>query len=141
MPIVAVSASVQDEYRQKSREAGGQAFLSKPIQLERLLDILEHQLAIQWNYAPEHRADETVPYRQNDWQNLPLHAIPPDEDLYVFQELLELGKIYEINQGLDHLETADPAYEPFIVAARTLTTRFLLADLSELLQYYLNNRS
>lgn len=48
--IIASSASIYDEDRQKSIIAGADAFLQKPIELEILFDLLQQHLRLQWIY-------------------------------------------------------------------------------------------
>lgn len=50
LPIIVVSASVFDFHQQQSIEAGGDAFLPKPVQADILLEHLQKLLNIKWKY-------------------------------------------------------------------------------------------
>ncbi|MCP4684701.1 MAG: response regulator, partial [bacterium] len=49
-PIIAASASVYEQDQQKSLTLGGDAFLPKPIEAERLFDLLQRLLSLEWVY-------------------------------------------------------------------------------------------
>lgn len=53
IPIIAVSASVLDMDRHKSQMAGCEAFLSKPVDREKLLALLAQYLHLEWVYEEE----------------------------------------------------------------------------------------
>jgi CheY-like chemotaxis protein len=60
VPVVGMSASVLRQIQEESFRAGGDDFLVKPIQFEKLLDCLQRHLNIEWLYA------ETNPEVQED---------------------------------------------------------------------------
>lgn len=56
VPIIAVSASTFDSDQERSRLAGCNAFLSKPIDIERLFALLQTYLEVEWIYPDEDAA-------------------------------------------------------------------------------------
>ena len=83
IPIIATSASVSEADQLVSREAGYDAFLSKPIVWPRLAALLEQYLELGWVYADEAESDERAE---------PL-VRPPSEELTVLRELAGIGDI------------------------------------------------
>jgi CheY-like chemotaxis protein len=100
--IIAVSASVLDADRAKSLMAGCDAFLPKPVQRERLLDLLAAHLKLTWQYAEPQVAPE-----------LPLIP-PPPEELATLYKLAKSGRLVEIRDYMRRLTQEDAAYRPFV---------------------------
>ena len=65
MPIVAISASAMPEDRQRSLEAGMDAFLAKPIKVEQLYDTLRRLLRPQTTITADLLAPESPPAAMN----------------------------------------------------------------------------
>lgn len=90
LPIIAVSASVFDMNQERSQQVGCDAFLSKPVEIERLLPLLAEKLNLTWVYddvSPTHIIP--VPVEQLDSAKI----IPPSAH--------ELAAIYELAQWGD----------------------------------------
>jgi signal transduction histidine kinase/ActR/RegA family two-component response regulator len=51
LPVVLVSANVTADGRERSVSAGANAFLAKPVQQERLLELMGELLELRWRYA------------------------------------------------------------------------------------------
>lgn len=51
IPIISCSASAHDQDMTKSRDAGIDDFLMKPVQIERLLDTVKAQMNLEWIYT------------------------------------------------------------------------------------------
>lgn len=107
LPVIASSASVAPLDQQRSQEAGCDAFIPKPVQMDQLLHLLQHYLHLQWveQQAPSHQIDE-----QPSAQDLMLPSI---DRLEAFYYLAQKGSIYEILDELEPLEQADAALQPF----------------------------
>lgn len=99
--ILAVSASVSEADREKSQEAGFDAFLPKPIKTERLLELLAVRLKLTWIYTDAEGEREA-----------PLVA-PPIEDLNLLYQLAEEGQVFDIQAQAIRLEKSGEAYAPF----------------------------
>jgi signal transduction histidine kinase/DNA-binding response OmpR family regulator len=106
--IVAVSASVLDADRIRSLSAGCDAFLPKPVQRERLLDLLAAHLKLTWRYAE--------PQGTSDVPLIP----PPPEELAALSELAQSGRLVEIKDFARRLAQRDAAYRPFVEHLYTL---------------------
>jgi PAS domain S-box-containing protein len=94
--IIAVSASVFDDTRQTSIQAGCDDFLAKPIELDAVLARLERHLGVQWICAGDPAGD----MRAAAAQDSPLVA----EVLGRLVELSRSGDIAGVNDQLAELE-------------------------------------
>lgn len=123
--IMATSASVYHEDRQRCFEAGAQAFLPKPIEARQLFDRLQQILHLDWQYAEEAPPPErgvVIP--------------PPPEELEVLREYAKIGGFIEIEDYLDTLEQRDPIFQSFVEALRALTATFQIDAIHAFLQSF-----
>jgi PAS domain S-box-containing protein len=119
IPIVAVSASVFDDTRQASLQAGCDDFLAKPVQLDLVLAVLEQHLGLRWI-----RAEDGVPAA-----DAPLTPAA----LTQLMELSRRGDIAELNACLTALE-AQGGYPKFVAELRGLARSFDMKAIRERLQ-------
>jgi len=115
IPIIAVTASVSPEDEQKSREAGANAFLGKPVNLANLLDTIGTLLSLNWiseQSAPEPGAPEAEAEARL--------VVPPAEEIDILWQLVQIGSMREIRERGSHLEALDPAYAPFAARLHAL---------------------
>jgi CheY-like chemotaxis protein len=125
VPIIAVSASVLEAEQEKSRVAGCNAFLPKPINPERLLDVLAAHLKLSWITAePEVAADTTL-------------TPPPPEMLAALDELAQKGDILAIQKQALHLEEMDAVYLPFARQLQHLAQGFDIGRIKELIHHWM----
>ncbi len=131
-PIIAMSASVFDMDQAQSRIAGCDAFLPKPIEIETLLDLLARLLPMAWTYADApvtpaaagETASEIVP--------------PPRDALEAICELAALGKVFEIQEYVERLETQDARYRPFARKIWALAQVFEDKEIAALMTHHLD---
>jgi len=115
--IVAVSASVLDADQEKSRVAGCDAFLRKPVKMEKLLDLLETHLKLNWLHAEPKDEGEAV---------AALLIAPPQEELMMLFKLAQSGRILEVQEHAARLAKLDEAYLPFCDQLQELARGFEL---------------
>jgi signal transduction histidine kinase/ActR/RegA family two-component response regulator len=108
LPVVASSASVSSADQKRSQEAGCNAFLVKPLQIDHLLHVLQQQLDLEWLQV--HRSE---PFAQPTEVNLRALVLPPVTTLKAFYDLAQKGSVYEILEVLGPLEQQDVALQPF----------------------------
>lgn len=113
--LIASSASVFNFDRQNSQEAGCNEFLSKPIQVEELLEVLKIYLQIEWIYEqPADLANE----QQEGFTNL-LNVqsgelvIPPSTELVALFNAARIGDIEVVEQEANRLKQIHGNYLPF----------------------------
>ena len=117
VPIIAVSASASVADQQDSLAVGANAFLPKPVDLDRLL--VEIGTLLQLTWLPDPRvaalaADDVAP---------PLVA-PPAEEIDALYRLAKLGNMQRIRSHAEYLAALDAAYLPFAQQLRQLADRF-----------------
>ncbi len=117
LPIIAISASVFGQHRQESLKIGCNDFISKPVELDRLLGCLEKHLPLAWVH--EAAPDSACPAPEIE----AIPAIDP-EKLKQLRELINLGNFTGIHAWLDKLAAHHPEFQAFVDRARSLARRF-----------------
>ena len=107
VPIIAISASASSHDEEKSLAAGANAFLSKPIDYDRLLTLFAPLLELSWTY--ELPAAESI--RDSDTVG-PLVAPPPSE-VEILHRLALSGNMRDIARRAAHLVELGEHYRPF----------------------------
>jgi CheY-like chemotaxis protein len=132
VPIVAISASAHSLDDVESRKVGCNAFLAKPIAAQKLFDLLESYLPIEW-------LSEEIPAEPEKAAPVPDTELvaPPREELEIVYELAMVGKMRRIREHADQLETQDPTYAPFARRLRELVRDFDDARILKLVQHYM----
>jgi signal transduction histidine kinase/CheY-like chemotaxis protein len=130
--IVIVSASVLDADEARSRLAGCDAFLRKPIKPAELLETLQTHLHLTWTVdEPREELSETTP--------APLIA-PPREELVGLYRSARSGRIVEVRAQATRLAALDDAYLPFVDQLQELARRFELDQLAAFIKEFLQER-
>jgi signal transduction histidine kinase/CheY-like chemotaxis protein len=113
--LIASSASVFKFDRESSKEAGCNEFLSKPIQVEELLEVLKNYLQIEWIYdEPGDLANE----QQEGFTNL-LNVqsgeltIPQSTELVTLFNAARIGDIEVVEQEANRLKQINGNYHQF----------------------------
>jgi CheY-like chemotaxis protein len=117
--IIAASASVLEADQEKSRVAGCDAFLSKPIKTESLLAILATNLKLAWVYAwPEGEAEVSAPL-----------VPPPQAELVILHQLAQSGRILDVQTHANRLAELNEVYRPFSGRLQELVRGFELEQI------------
>jgi len=123
--IIAVSASVLEADQEKSRVAGCDAFLPKPIEAERLLDLLAKPLGLTWIYAKVEAGSEA-----------PL-VPPPAEELAALYQLADEGRVFDLQAQAARLEKLGEAYAPFAHRLQKLSRGFEIDQIRAFLKQFM----
>jgi signal transduction histidine kinase/CheY-like chemotaxis protein len=134
LPVIVSSASVSMIDRQQSLDAGGDDFMTKPVQAEELFNLCEKHLDIKWVY--ESTASPTSLLSPTTQINTPSAAmcIP---DLDMITQLLQLaqgGRLPKIAEVVTALGHQDQNYADFVNYILNLTGEFQMEQLEEFLQ-------
>jgi signal transduction histidine kinase/FixJ family two-component response regulator len=105
IPVVISSASVYEYDRQKSILAGGNDFLSKPVQAEELYSMLSQHLVLDWVYEKNARQSNPVKAEM---------VMPPVSELTTLLEFAKKGQIKGLQEELKRIAQIDMTYEPFV---------------------------
>jgi CheY-like chemotaxis protein len=130
LPIIAISASVWEAEQQMSLKIGCNAFLSKPVDAQKLLALIEKHLGLTWLYEVS-TTDSKQP------QERPLIP-PPPQQLEALYEAAIMGMMSQIRQELDKIEQLDAKYAPFALKLRELARGFEDEKILALVEGYLN---
>lgn len=137
--VVISSASVAKSDQQTSIEASGDAFLSKPIKLEELLQILQDQLNLTWRYAETINSPSSVTQDTMDTITSPFpEKIPELADLQNLLNLIQRGLIKKFIAEAKRIEQRDAEYQPFILKVVQLAQKFQMETLEKLLEKYID---
>ena len=144
--IIAVSASVFDYNKAKSREAGCDDFLPKPVQTQKLLEKLRVYLRLEWVDEEEkdsQAADGVASNRQSlnldSKSSDPKLIAPPSEEIAVLWDLVMRGNIRKIQEQAARLEQMDEQYIPFASVLSQLAADFKIKQIKEFLKAYALN--
>jgi len=137
-PVIAVSASVFDYHEAESFAAGCNAFIPKPVRADKLLDLLQRHLKLDWRYETPASGAGPAP--------APAAEAPqagPDVEVRLdagqATELLELARQGDVSgiQGLLDAWSSAPALTPVVENVRQLVDDFLLEEIESLAQAHL----
>jgi signal transduction histidine kinase/DNA-binding NarL/FixJ family response regulator len=134
--IIAISASVLDADRAKSRIVGCEAFLPKPIKEPQLLSLLQEYLQLEWIYEKIPSFSDNQPLATT-WLSVQDLIAPSTEEIEILYELAMLGNMKKIRERADYLETLDPKYIPFAQKLKNLAQGFQEKAIVNLVQQFL----
>jgi signal transduction histidine kinase/CheY-like chemotaxis protein len=115
IPIIAVTASASAEDEHKSRDAGANAFVAKPIDHDLLLRTIGRLLSLKW--TTEQPAPQ--PSAQADVDDNAM-VVPPAEDIEELWQLAQMGNMRQIREQASYLRGRNPAYAAFANRLDTL---------------------
>jgi CheY-like chemotaxis protein len=128
--IIVSSASVFDTDQHESLEAGGDAFLSKPVQAKELLQKLRKYLQLEWVY------EENVPTFVQEATN-GTEIIPPSaSELEQLYQLAVRGSFKGIIKQAKLLEQSDQKFIPFAQTLEKLAKSFQDKAIVEFINLY-----
>ncbi|MDM8529683.1 two-component regulator propeller domain-containing protein [Anaerolineales bacterium HSG25] len=108
VPIVAVSANVFEMNKEKSLSIGCQAFLSKPVEADKLFALIAEHLGLEWIY------EETADIIETDVISTKAELIPPpQEELEKLYELTMFGDLQKVSDHVGALAQKNSDYLPF----------------------------
>lgn len=129
--IIALSASAFDHSRQESLNVGCNAFLSKPIREQDLLEALEQHANVTWEYATE----GSVANRSS--QENRAVPTPPPNVLQTLYEMVKKGQILEVRKQIEAIDQMDPQYANFTKELKVYAHTFQMKQLGEFLKPFL----
>ena len=133
IPIVAISASVTAREKQKSLEAGCNHFLPKPINEDKLQQVISKLLQLEWIF--EKSGD--VALKTSKSSSPQTMVIPPAEELEALYKLAMLGSMRKIRDRANYLEELDSQYTPLATELKKLAQGFQEKAIITLIEKYL----
>jgi len=122
--------------QQKSLVAGCEVFLPKPVEEDKLFNILVNRLNLEWTY--EEVAAETTE-ESSVTEDAPLIP-PPAAELEVLYELAMLGSMRRIREQAQHINALDEKYIPFARKVLELAKAFEDEQIVALVEQYLEGQ-
>ena len=136
--IIAISASVLDMDRQKSKLLGCDSFLAKPVDEQDLFSSLQEFLKLEWIYEEITELETEVEAQVNSQVSLSEYLVaPPIEEIEILYELAMLGSMKKIRERAFYLEELDQKYLPFANKLRDLAQGFQEKAIVNLIEQYL----
>ena len=136
--IIAISASVLDMDRQKSRTIGCDSFLPKPVHETKLFAVLQEFLQVDWIYEAidESDLDNSVVAKTPADSSL---VVPPPEEIEILYELAMLGSMKKIRERAIYLEELDEQYAPLSAKLKDLSQSFQEKAIISLIEQHLSS--
>jgi PAS domain S-box-containing protein len=131
LPIIATSASATIETEVRSREAGANAFVSKPIQESVLLHAIAVLLHVDWI------RDQTAASSMNGAASEEADLVPPPPDeMEVLRGLALAGNMRSIRDRADHVRGLDPRYAAFAAQLQALADGYQSSAITTMIERY-----
>ncbi|MDB9519158.1 ATP-binding protein [Roseofilum reptotaenium CS-1145] len=115
LPIIAASASVSLNDQNLAIAAGCNDFLEKPVDMEKLLIVLQKYLHMQWIYESIESVNVTEEAEI---------IIPKSDELVKLYKMAKIGDIVGIEQEAQRLKDLHPTYHGFCDRILTLAAEF-----------------
>ncbi|HIK07420.1 MAG TPA: CHASE2 domain-containing protein [Trichormus sp. M33_DOE_039] len=138
IPIIVASASVFDENRQRSLEAGATAFLPKPLQIDELFQALRSLLGAELVYTPSSPPQPSASPEQTADPEL---VLPPEDVLQQLYHLAMMGDIPAIEGIIEKLRQQNSQVTPFVTELSKLTANFQTAKIRKFLKSFVTMES
>ena len=135
IPIIAISASVLDLDRAKSKMFGCDSFLPKPVEELKLLAVLQEHLELDW--VCEEIAELPIDSATALETVGSILVAPPLEEMEILYELAMLGSMKKIRERAMHLEELDRQYAPLAAKLKNLARGFQEKAIIGLIEQYL----
>ncbi|MBD1898809.1 AAA family ATPase [Trichocoleus sp. DQ-A3] len=136
--VIGTSASVFDFDQNKSKEAGCNDFLPKPIRIPELLEKLRLHLGLEWVYEENEnqleKDNKEENYQPKNRSNQHSLATPSAEEIAALFDLAMKGDLKGIVERSDQLEELDIKYAPFSGELRQLAKSFQVKKIREFLR-------
>jgi CheY-like chemotaxis protein len=146
IPVIVSTASVFEENRQRSLQAGAKAFLTKPLQIDELLNALRSAfeaaaklslLKVDWitESQPQQLSTNHEPVENSEL------ILPSGEILQQLYHLAMMGDIPTIEGIIEELVKQDRQLTTFASELRKLTANFQTAKIRKFLKTFVTTQS
>ena len=118
--IIAASVNAYESEIERSLAVGCDDFLSKPIEMNKLFQLLETHLELTWIYREATSAKEDVVNQSAELASLSI----PQEEVDILYDLAMKGELLRLKQYSFKLEELGDEYKPFAERLRNLVEAF-----------------
>ncbi|WP_341730685.1 response regulator [Microcoleus sp. EPA2] len=135
--IIAASASVFNEDRQKCLELGYSDFIAKPIQAVELLDKIQNYLNFSWIYEPASNGSNLTEavFLAASPQEM---VVPPKEELLALYQAAESFYVEDVESEIRRLQQLHPEYSSFVARMLELSEDFEYEKIVKVIDGYLS---
>jgi two-component system sensor histidine kinase ChiS len=131
--VIAVSATVFPKTRRDILAAGCDEFLTKPVNTNRLLQLLQTYLGIEWIHQKKQKTEQSV----IDSESSPL-VMPSKQELQRLLELADIGNITGIRAMINKL-SEQSSLQPFISKVEQWLGKYQFEQLIEFIRLNVTN--
>ena len=133
IPIIAISASTMDMDQENSQRVGFNSFLAKPVDVDKLLSLIQEHLALEWIM------DEVLPIEENENTTAEHDVIiPPSQtDLEALYELAAIGDVNGVHTYLKTLNGSKNEFDAFNKHISQLADNYDFRKIQSFLQQYM----
>lgn len=131
--VIASSASVLNEDQAKSMAVGCNEFISKPVDLDKLLFYLQKYLNLEWIYEHQNQPSPIIATTSKTDNEL---VVPPLEELAKLYEMAKMGDIAAIEAEAQRIGKLDVKYTAFIDRILELANEFEDREIVKLIEEY-----
>ncbi len=134
--VIVSSASVSHKDAQMAIEAGGNAFLAKPVNSHDLFKEVSELLALAWTYEkePDIQRDSQPPEGSRTPEAV---VVPPAAKLEDLLELAASGIVLSLREQLEQLIAKESQYREFATPLLSLAQQFKVEEIEDILEEYL----
>ncbi len=135
--IFATSANVFENVQLESKLAGCDDFLTKPIVVERLFDLLETHLGLEWNYSesPDEGSSTVQEKYKPETESL---VPPPSEEMAILFDLAMKGDLVRLRKRAVQIRQMDEKFKSFAQQLCQLVDDVAEDEILALLERYMN---
>ncbi|NES65408.1 MAG: two-component system sensor histidine kinase/response regulator, partial [Okeania sp. SIO2D1] len=134
-------ASVSQRDRHKSLDAGGNDFLPKPVNAQKLFKMLDRHLGIKWKYAQTKNIEIMSESSTSDVViDNPQILSPPLEELEILLALVQRGRLNKLSIKAQQIQQSNQKYIPFIKPILQWTKDFEADKIEEFIQSFLEQK-
>ncbi|MEA5601645.1 CHASE2 domain-containing protein [Nostoc sp. UHCC 0252] len=138
IPVIVSSASVFEENRQRSFQAGATAFLPKPLQIDELFNALRSLLKVEWIYTQS--TSQKSSYQPDQKADTEL-ILPSQDILQQLYHLAMMGDIQAIEGIIKELIKQDSQLTPFANELSQFTANFQTGKIRKFLKSFVITES
>ncbi|MEB3359330.1 MAG: ATP-binding protein [Synechococcales bacterium] len=133
LKVIVSSASVTQLDQQMSFEAGGDDFLTKPVQASELFQALGQHLQLTWQYETTRSDPPSTPKVDRIEKNV----LPSVDVLQQLLSLAQRGRLKQLTALVEQLKHQDQRYQPCAQEILNLAKQFQMGQIEQLIQRYL----
>jgi PAS domain S-box-containing protein len=138
LPIIAMSASVFEQYQQQSLEVGCDDFLAKPIHARILFNLLQKHLKLEWIYEVA-EVQEFSSSGVQEYQSEEELMGPTAAQAAILYDLAFGDELSKVVDQADQFASLDATLVPFANQVRQLAKEFKEEQLCELIGRYVKS--